>query len=65
MNGRGETWDQIVLALGKQLVGMYADVLLWAKDEYSELWDGSSGQLTPEDCRTLLTTAFINTKRGA
>ena len=58
VNGRGETWLQIVNGLSKELIGCYMDVLAWAREEY-----GSEAR--PEDVRALVTTAFINTRRSA
>jgi len=57
-NGRGESWLQITNALAKELIGVYADVLAWSREEHGE-------EVSPESVRCLVTSAFIETRRGA
>jgi len=56
--GRGESWLQITNALAKELIGVYADVLAWSREEHGE-------EVSPESVRCLVTSAFIETRRGA
>jgi hypothetical protein len=49
---------QAVNHLAKELVGIYVDVLTWAREEYG------TETARPEDIRAMVLSAFINTQRG-
>jgi hypothetical protein len=57
-NGRGESWLHLTNALAKELVGVYADVLAWSREEHG-------ADVSAESVRCLVTSAFIETRRGA
>jgi hypothetical protein len=60
MTGQGETLLQAVNHAAKELFGVYADVLAWAREEHG------SEIARPEDVRALVTSCFIeaNKRRG-
>jgi len=49
---------QAVNHLAKELVGIYVDVLTWAREEYG------TETARPEDIRAMVLSAFINTQKG-
>jgi hypothetical protein len=49
---------QAVNHLAKELVGIYVDVLTWAREEYG------TDTARPEDIRAMVLSAFINTQKG-
>jgi hypothetical protein len=49
---------QAVNHLAKELIGIYVDVLNWAREEYG------TDTARPEDIRAMVLSAFINTQRG-